>query len=101
MQKRIAAAMAPDTAADAPIMGATWCWWVKRWASSACDCRDGEEREKSHWPEATGDRTAERQHPQHVERDVGDVSVQERICQECPDLRADAPGNCPASTDVS
>ena len=32
--KRIAAAMAPDTEAEAPIIGASACSWVTRWASA-------------------------------------------------------------------
>ena len=32
--KRIAAAIVPDTEAEAPIIGATACSWVTRWASA-------------------------------------------------------------------
>ena len=45
-------------------------------------------------PEAPRQRAAERQQPQHVEADMAEIGVQQRIGDEGPDLGAGAAGKC-------
>jgi len=88
----MAAAMAPDTDAEAPIIGAIACSWVSKCASAPAAAVTAHEQEEPDSAEPARQRAAERQQPQHVEPDMGEIGVQQRIGDEGPDLGAGAAG---------
>ena len=90
--KRMAAAIVPDTDAEAPIIGAIACSWVTRCASAPAAAVTAMNSEKPDRAEAARQRAAERQQPQHVEADMAEIGVQQRIGDEGPDLGAGAAG---------
>ena len=49
-------------------------------------CRHRHEDEEAHRAEAPCQRAAEWQQPQHIEKDVAEIGVQQRIGDEGPDL---------------
>ena len=54
--------------------------------------RHRHEDEKPERAKAARQRTAERQQPQHVETDMADIGVQQRIGHKAPDLRTGTAG---------
>ena len=85
----MAAAMAPDTEAEAPIIGAIACSWVTR-GERAGHRRRREKPEEPDRAKAPRQRAAERQQPEHVEAEMRQIGVQQRIGDEGPDLGAGA-----------
>ena len=82
--------MVPDTDAEAPIIGAIACSWVTKMRQRAGRGRHRHEKEKPDSAETARQRAAERQQPQHVEPDMAEIGVQQRIGDEGPDLCAGA-----------
>src|SRR4051795_3748280 len=98
--KRMAAAIAPDTEAEAPIIGAIACSWVTRCASAPATAVTAmnpknltgpnrpprapprHEYEEPDRPEPARQRAAERQQPQHVEADMAEICMQQGISDE-------------------
>ena len=90
--KRIAPAMVPEIAADAPITAAVVAAMREQMQHRAGRRGDGEECEKTQRTETARDRAAERQEPDDIDAEMNPVGVNQRVGDEGPELGAPAAG---------
>ena len=89
---RIAPAITPDTAADAPIIGSSSPKWVSEMQGAPATAVTAKKPRKRSVPNRRATARGKRQEPDRIHRQVKDIAMKERVGDEGPDRAPKPPG---------